>query len=246
MKNVLIIGAGWLGLSLAKTLNKGFDVTCFYRSECSKDNIQSYDIKTISFEENWSNFDIAIMCFPPGKLKSEYSESVQNYLSKLSNNTKIILTSSTGVYPNESLEYTEDTEFIAPHNKLHLKEAEDIILKRNDSAVLRLGGLIGPNRHPIKFLSGKPIKNPDGPINLIHQEDVIRAIEMVIKQNFSGVLNVTCPSNLTRFQYYCQMAKTHGLTAPIYASEHKINRKISTTKITQILNFTFNQKIDNF
>lgn len=239
MKRVLIVGSGWLGIPLAKTLSEVFSVQCAYRSEQTKNRIKQNRLKPIGFPDDWSHFDIAVFCFPPKKDKESYSQSVQKYVNRLPQETKIILTSSIGIYPNISGRFKEDSIFQTPENKFYLKEAEDLVLKRKKSTVLRLGGLIGEDRHPIKFISGKPLKNPNGPINLVHRNDVIRVIQSCISKSWMGIFNVVAPINLTRFEYYSNKAKALSIAPPVSSEEPLINRKVVTKRLINEHGFVF-------
>lgn len=61
-------------------------------------------------------------------------------------------------------------------------------------AVLRLAGIYGPGRNVLAQLragTARIIDKPGQVFNRIHVEDVARAIEAVVEQRFSGLLNVT-------------------------------------------------------
>jgi NAD dependent epimerase/dehydratase family enzyme len=70
--------------------------------------------------------------------------------------------------------------------------------------VVRFGGLIGEDRHPVKFLSGrKNVEQPDSPVNLIHQNDCIGILLTLIEKEIYGeVFNAVAPSHPTRKTYY--------------------------------------------
>ena len=57
-----------------------------------------------------------------------------------------------------------------------LLSAEKLIQTTTHQATLvRLGGLVGGNRHPVKQLAGRTkIPAPKAPTNLVHREDVVR------------------------------------------------------------------------
>ncbi len=82
--------------------------------------------------------------------------------------------------------------------------------------ILRLAGLIGPNRHPGQFLAGKrTLKNPDVPVNLIHQTDCIGLIKAIINQDaFGEIFNGCASHHPIRKAYYQHAAKVIGLPQP--------------------------------
>jgi nucleoside-diphosphate-sugar epimerase len=110
------------------------------------------------------------------------------------------------------------------------------------TTVIRFGGLIGENRHPIHFLAGrKNLENPEAPINLIHQDDCIGIIEAVISRNARGeVFNAVAPYHPSRKEYYTQKAVALGLPLPEFEEEKaSIGKTIVSDKITTVLDYTF-------
>src|SRR5690606_39022244 len=112
--------------------------------------------------------------------EEKFSEKIAKLLPYIENSSiqKVIFVSSTSVYGEESGMITEATipQPTTPSAK-ELIAAEALL--RNAKAqfattVIRFGGLIGEDRHPVKFLSGKKnLANPKGNINFIHQDDCI-------------------------------------------------------------------------
>lgn len=233
---ILIIGAGWLGIPLAKFLsNKGCFVECAFRTEKTKLRIQKAKL-SLFLNKDWCSFNTAILCFPPGNNKESYKKYIEDIIKKISNKTHIIFTSSTGIYPNETKLFTETTKFKVPLNKKHLLEAEQLISSLEKHTIFRLGGLIGDKRHPIKYISGKSLKNPNGSINLVHKNDVITLIYFAIKRNILGIYNVVAPNKLTRFEYYYQYAKKINVKPPIKEETVSIDRKIDISKLSKTFN----------
>src|SRR5690606_15302388 len=89
------------------------------------------------------------------------------------------------------------------------------------TTVIRLGGLIGPGRHPGRFFSGKKnVPNGMAPVNLIHLDDCIGLIEAVIEKNiWNGVFNACAPQHPSRQEFYSNAAKSAGLPLPHFRNE---------------------------
>jgi nucleoside-diphosphate-sugar epimerase len=154
------------------------------------------------------------------------------------------------VYVDENAKLTEesipnpDTE-----SGKQLLEAEQLLQssEKFETAVIRFGGLIGSDRHPIKFLSGKTnIENPDAPINLIHQEDCIGIIEKILREaqieNFSWneTFNAVAPFHPTRKEYYTQKAIEFNLPLPHFnESKPSIGKLIQCEKVERVLGYSF-------
>ncbi len=96
------------------------------------------------------------------------------------------------------------------------------------TTVIRFGGLIGPGRHPVNFLSGKKqIKDPNAPINLIHQEDCIGIILKVLEEEAWGtIINAVSPKHPDREHYYTEVANLKNLALPEFEKTGVSNGKI--------------------
>jgi len=84
--------------------------------------------------------------------------------------------------------------------------------------ILRLGGLIGQDRHPIQFLSGREqLVKPNALTNLIHQEDINIFLYKILKGKFrSGVCNFCSPKRETKKKYYTWVADQKKIPLPNY------------------------------
>lgn len=267
MTQISILGCGWLGLPLAKALLEnefsinGSTTSNEKLSVLENSGIQPFLIalsenKTIgnlsSFLEN-SKF--LIIDIPP-KLRSSATE---NFVSKIRNLIpfieksgveNVLFISSTSVYGEDNLVVTEETE-LNPDTESgkQLVQAEQILLNNSNfkTTILRFGGLIGEDRHPIKFLAGKTnLENPNAPINLIHQEDCIGIIQEILRQSQNDNLewnesfNAVAPFHPSRENYYTQKALEFNLALPEFNSENlTFGKTISSSKVENVLKYTF-------
>ena len=262
MKKISILGCGWLGLPLAKSLvAQGFSVKGSTTSKgklavLESDNIQAYSIQLTENEVigNLADFlsesEIVIIDIPP-KLRGDGAE---NFVSKIatlipfiaqSTVNHVVFISSTSVYADDNTIVTENSQPEPDTESGRQLLATEKLLQANTNfktTIIRFGGLIGENRHPIHFLAGrKNLENPEAPINLIHQNDCIGIIEAVITQNAKGeVFNAVAPYHPTRKEYYTQKAVALGLPLPEFEDEKVSNGKIiASEKITLMLNYSF-------
>jgi nucleoside-diphosphate-sugar epimerase len=184
--------------------------------------------------------------------KKIFVEKIKNLIPFIEKSTvkKVLFVSSTSVYGDENSLVTEETipnPETESGKQLLLAEA---LLQKNknfETTILRFGGLIGEDRHPVKFLAGKEnLENPDAPINLIHQNDCIGIIEEIINQSkWNEVFNAVAPFHPTREEYYTQKAKEQNLVAPKFSNEKSnIKKIISSEKVENSLNYNF--KIENY
>jgi nucleoside-diphosphate-sugar epimerase len=270
MKNISILGCGWLGLPLAKSLlDKGFLVKGSTTSIEKMTLLESNGIHAfqITLSENeiqgdlqsfLKNSEILIIDIPP-KLRENSNENfvskIQNLIPFIENSKieKIIFISSTSVYADETSTTLSVTELTKPQPETEsgkqLLKAENLLLRSTNfkTTVIRFGGLIGENRHPIHFLAGrKNIENPDAPINLIHQLDCIGIIEEILRQaqndklGFGEIFNAVAPFHPTRKTYYSEKALELNLLLPEFdESKPSVGKIISSEKVETVLGYHF-------
>jgi len=259
---ISILGCGWLGLPLANFLIKsGFVVkgstTNLDKISILENNkIQAFQIELSEIEIKGEidsflkNSEILIIDIPP-KLRGVSSE---NFVKKIQNLIpfiekykikKVLFISSTSVYSDKNKIITEQTK---PNPETEsgkqLLETETILQSNTNfkTTVIRFGGLIGEDRHPIHFLTGrKNIENPEAPINLIHQKDCIGIIKAVIEQNcFGETFNAVAPYHPTRKDYYSKKAQQLNILAPKFEVEKNTSGKIiRSDKLITELNYNF-------
>lgn len=265
MKKISILGCGWLGLPLAKSLvAQAFSVKGSTTSEAKlavleSANIQAYSIRLRENEVMGniaaflSESEILIIDIPP-KLRGDGAE---NFVAKIatlipfiaeSTVNHVVFISSTSVYADDNTIITENSQPEPDTESGRQLLATEKLLQANTNfktTIIRFGGLIGENRHPIHFLAGrKNLENPEAPINLIHKDDCIGIIEAVIAQNTKGeVFNAVAPFHPTRKDYYTLKAVALGLPLPEFEeSKPSVGKTIVSDKINTILSYTFQHK----
>lgn len=107
--------------------------------------------------------------------------------------------------------------------------------------ILRLEGLIGNDKHPVKHLSGKKeIPNGNSPVNLIHLDDVIGLIDRIIERKYWGeVLNACYPNHSIKKVYYTQKAEKLNIPLPEFKDELGSRKLILSEKSTDDLGFNY-------
>ena len=164
---------------------------------------------------------------------------------------RVIFVSSTSVY-RDTPEIPTYTETNAANGESEaakqLRSSEDLLLKHHSfsTCILRFGGLIGADRHPVKFLAGrKDISDPLAPVNLIHQKDCIAIImNLVVASNAMGIFNAVHPEHPSRRDYYIKKAQAEGLTLPEFKEASPSKGKIiRSERIGEELEYEFQQGI---
>ena len=267
MTQISILGCGWLGLPLAKALlENGFSVN---GSTTSKDKlsvlknlgIQAFQIELSetkiqgevdSFLENSATLIIDIPPKLRGNSKEDFVAKIKNLIPFIEKSTvvNVLFISSTSVYGEDNSFVTEETK-LNPDTESgrQLVQAEQLLQDNPNfkTTILRFGGLIGEDRHPIKFLAGRSnIENPNAPINLVHQEDCIGIIMEILRQaqneklEWNETFNAVTPFYPGRKEYYTQKAIEFNLALPEFNGENSsFGKTISSSKIEKKLGYTF-------
>ena len=191
MKQISILGCGWLGLPLAKSLlDNGYSVK---GSTTSLDKISvlknagitpfNINLREDKIEGEIDlflvNSEILIIDIPPklrGNLKDTSTALSMTFVEKIqtlmpfiekSSIEKVLFISSTSVYADDTstaLSVTEETKpFPDSESGKQLLAAERLLQSNPNfkTTIIRFGGLIGLDRHPTKFLAGR--KNIENP-----------------------------------------------------------------------------------
>ncbi|TDX16967.1 nucleoside-diphosphate-sugar epimerase [Buttiauxella sp. BIGb0552] len=242
MKKVAIVGLGWLGMPLAMSLSaRGWQVTG------SKTTLDGVDAARMSGIDSYQlqltpelvcdsddldallDADALVITLPArrtGEGDDFYLQAVQEIVdSALAHNIpRIIFTSSTSVYGEAegSVKETSSLEPVTASGRV-LKELETWLhdLPGTSVDILRLAGLVGPERHPGRFLAGKTdVVNGAHGVNLVHLEDVISAITLLLQAPKGGhIYNLCAPAHPTRAEFYSLMARQMNLDAPLFRTE---------------------------
>ncbi|MBF2707344.1 SDR family oxidoreductase [Flavobacterium soyangense] len=264
MTQISILGCGWLGLPLAKALlKKGFSVNGSTTSNEKLSILENLGIQPflIALESNTILGSIEtflqgsktlIIDIPPklrGNSKEDFVGKIETFIPFIEKSEieNVLFISSTSVYGDTSkaLSVTEETK---PNPETEsgrqLVEVEQLLQSNSNfkTTILRFGGLIGEDRHPIHFLAGrKNIENPEAPINLIHQDDCIGIILEIIRQNsWNETFNAVTPFHPSRKEYYTQKAKDLILVQPEFNYENPtFGKTILSSKIENVLGYTF-------
>lgn len=267
-KRISIIGCGWLGLPLATELVKNGHFV--KGSTTSPDKIKflrnagilpfmvsiSKNGITGAIEDFLKESDILIINIPPGLRKDpeanfvKQMELLNSYIEN-SDIKNVLYVGSTSVY-SEEFEIpiiTEESVLNGQSSTAKQLIAAEQIFKTNPNfkaTILRFGGLIGGNRNPATYLSGKKdVKDPEGPVNLIHQDDCIGIIKSIIKnKHWNTDFNAASPLHPSRKTYYTSLCETQNLPLPQFdVSTPSKGKIISSEKVEQILNYGFQHKL---
>ncbi|WP_337879635.1 NAD(P)H-binding protein [Rheinheimera sp.] len=186
-----------------------------------------------------------VVCLVPASRKQP-----QQYLSALdalaalmqkAGSLACIHISSTGIYQGLTGLVCENARLDLTDPRVNLLSQAELILQRScDVCTLRLSGLIGPGRHPGRFLAGKVSSDPDGAVNMVHSSDVAAFILQVLQQRlWPAVFNLSCPQFCSRRAFYLKACADLGGPEPVFADEKAPERQIDSSKSLQVAGFQY-------
>ncbi|REG92186.1 NAD(P)H-binding protein [Flavobacterium aquicola] len=267
MKQISILGCGWLGLPLAKALLlNGFSAKGSTTSESKLSTLKTLGIDPflISLDSKNTNGKVddflygsetLVIDIPPqlnrknndSSIEKIFVEKIKNLIPHIekSDVKNVLFVSSTSVYGEANGIITEET-LPRPDTESgkQLLEAEKLLQNNSHfkTTILRFGGLIGEDRNPIKFLAGKQnLENPETPINFIHQKDCIGIIlKIIADDSWNEIYNGVCHFHPSREKYYTQKAAELKLPLPEFDHSKTSTKKlILSDKVVNILGYSF-------
>ncbi len=233
-----ILGCGWLGTPLATSLlGKGYKVRGSTTREEKRFHLEELGIQAYQIflsqtgvrgpvESFLRELDCLIVDVPPGlrnQADADFVSRIRHLEQALASShvSKVLFVSSTSVFGASQGKVTEETPPEPESNSgRQLLEAEKLLLSNptRQTVVLRLGGLLGADRHPVLHLSGRDL--PTGGnlhVNLIRLEDAVGAIEHLIADpEASGVFHGVYPDYPSRREFYEAEARLLGIPPPAF------------------------------
>lgn len=263
-----VLGCGWLGLPLATHLKNGKNKVSGTTTKQEKlsllenEGIEAFQIEITpelikgDINSFLANLDALIIDFPP-RIRSRsadlFIEEINHLMNKLNSEKhlqKIIYISSTSVFRDTAEFKTYDEAYLFSDYERKdnpLLKAESLLLENLGKRlkVLRCGGLIGFDRHPVKYLSGrKDFANPGAPVNMTYHKDAIMICQELIN-NFDKLENyifhAVHPEEISRKEFYQKAAKDFSLKVPEFDHQKKQKgKRILSTHTLDQLNIEMN------
>jgi len=245
MKNVSVLGCGWLGMPLAiSLLDEGYSVKGSTTTEkkvslLEINNIDPYLLDVTSFEEfdDFLDSDILIIA-----ITSKDIDGFESLISQIENSSiqKVIFISSTSVYGRRNKVMTEEDEVL----QTPLSQIENLFRENTffETTILRFAGLFGDERHPSNwFKNERKIPQPKGFVNMIHKEDCIEIIHEIIDQNcWNETFNACSNHHPTRREFYTIAKLSNDFEVPKFEDNDVYKWKIiSSNKVQKVLDYTF-------
>jgi len=243
---VSILGCGWLGHPLGRTLVergvtvRGSTTTPSKQSALRDDGIEPVVLRLdpdLGGDDPGAVFEspVLVLNVPPPRARDDVRavhrrqiEAVRD--AALDGAVKwVLLASSTGVYPTVEQTVTEADQPPGRPDALPgprrptgeaLLEVEAMLMDTPDldTTVVRLGGLYGADRNPGRFLAGRTdVGTPEAPVNLIHRDDAVGVFAFLLDQNVRGeIVNACADEHPSRRTFYVRAAEAAGLEPPTF------------------------------
>lgn len=268
MSKISILGTGWLGLPLGKSLiHEGYEIkgatTSIEKLELlKKEGLSSYKVHlqedgiSGEIEDFLAESDILIINIPPGLRRNPNG----NFVAKIehlipyivsSSIKKVLFVSSTSVFADlEGFPKISGKTLpnASSNSGKQLIEVEHLLRNNSyfETTILRFAGLFDRRRHPATMLSKRSgIKNPKAPVNLIHCEDCIGIIKKIIDtNNWNRTFNAAYPDHPEKEKYYTEVCQQMGLPLPDYDHETvSKGKEVDSKDLMENLNYSFKKEL---
>ncbi|QXC33647.1 NAD-dependent epimerase/dehydratase family protein [Aeromonas sp. FDAARGOS 1407] len=249
-----ILGAGWLGLPLARALlaaGKQVAVTVSSAEKAARlqgEGIHAHPL-TISAEmsvadkkEQWPiPCETLVICVPPSKT-DDYPQAVARAcaLAKASGTRRVLFVSATSVWGAGQAEGEQPKPRHARGERMLAAEQAVQAAGFECVMIVRPSGLYGPDRHPGRFLAGKTLEGGAQAVNLVHLDDVVAACLLLLERGKDGdAYNLSAPVHPRREQFYPFAARQLGLPAPLFIEPAGEFLPIDGLRICEQLGFNY-------
>ncbi len=251
LKHAAIVGCGWVGQALAERwLARGMQVVGTTTRAERVPELEGLGIRAycIGSQTAWDTLprepELLVITVPPGRRHPEriavYPQRIAELAARAASDARVIYLSSTGVYGSAKGDVDEQSvpapvtdsarAVLECEHRLRATLAERL-------TILRLGGLVGPDRHPGRWFAGKK-DAPDGdaPVNLVHRDDVCDAIDAVVEHNaFGKVFNVVAHAHPTKCAYYSDVCQRYGYAAPSFKAGSADSKCVHAKRISTLM-----------
>lgn len=258
-KRLSIVGLGWFGMELAKTLKNEYHVFGTKRSIDPKERVVPIFPLTFTPEPEGTplseifHTDLLVLNIPPNarheNAESDYRLMMDYIVSAAGESTirRAIFVSSTGVFGgNNGIVDEKTTPVPTTIGGRILMEAEQRFLSISscETVVLRPAGLVGGDRHPIKFLAGRNgVSGRLNPVNLVQRDDLISMTAAILSSDdlTSQVFHAAASGHPSKEEYYSKIAKKLNLEIPHFdLQDSSEGKEIKAERSKQELGIRFN------
>jgi hypothetical protein len=208
-KTISILGCGWVGQALKKSLELTHHIHCLSRDIEENNKLNKYAC------------NILVIAIPP---RENYLKVLTQSIEKIDASTQVIFLSSTSFYAKK--------ELVVKGEALIKKFHKNVL-------ILRLSGLMGYDRIAGKYTAGKTKMHDAlvNYVHRDDVVEIIRlCIEGEVE---SDIFDVTASIHPKLSVVYSQNAKTFGWEDTYFESDEVLGRVISSEKLVKYLGYEF-------
>jgi len=258
-----VLGCGWLGLALARSLAASGH--CVLGTTTTPEQIPALEALGIEphlfrlgadfsapsealLHQLLSRAEVLVLNVPPRAAAAGAYPTLLRPVHRAvasAGTQKVLFVSSTSVYPDEPRVMRETDALSTRDASSDVLRAEGHFVPRYGqwkSTVVRLGGLIGPDRAPGRFLAGRrDLAQGNAPVNLLHLTDAVGVLSAIIEhQAWGHTFNVCAAEHPLRRDFYPAAARHLNLEPPTFRDGTGINGKtIDSTLVRQLVPYQF-------
>jgi nucleoside-diphosphate-sugar epimerase len=260
---VLVLGCGWLGLALARSLaDAGGKVLGTTTTPEQLETMEALGVRPhlLRLGASYGQSDdallrrllgaaeVLVLNVPPRAATAGAYPTLLRPVHRAVAGVGIrhvLFVSSTGVYPNEPRTMREADALSTRDAASDVLRAEGHFVPRYGqwlSTVVRLGGLMGPDRPPGRFLAGRrDLPQGCAPVNLLHLTDAVGVLSAIIQHGAWGhTFNVCAAQHPFRRDFYPAAARHLGLPEPTFLPEEGITGKtIDSSLVRRVVPYRF-------
>ncbi len=253
-ENINLLGCGYIGKKVAEKLhNKNVALSCFVKTEKSKDTCLLLSYKTQQFDLDKKNMALTenavaafknstVAYFVAPQPEGVVDQRMQNFVTSLENASvsvsKILLISTTGVYGNCHGEWIDESRATQPQaDRARRRLSAEMLLNayceknKISLVVFRVPGIYAADKLPLKRIcSGEPVVNAQdsGYTNRIHADDLAAFCVEALTENVTpGIYNCCDGSPSTMNDYFMKVADAMSLPYPKEISLQQAQQELS-------------------
>ncbi|WP_186648027.1 hypothetical protein [Fluviispira vulneris] len=176
MSQTIVLGKGYVGTNYCK---KFPNVLATSRKSNSQDDTIYFELTN---KDSWKNLPVCeniIWTFSVAESEEE-SQYAKEFFSYYCLNKKILILSTISAYIHAYDNEIIDENTPLDYAKLRIKTEEELRLQ--GAYIVHLAGIFGPNRLPKNWFIQGRVQDPDGIINLIHVDDIVYCINILLEK----------------------------------------------------------------
>ena len=231
---LVICGYGWLGRHIGQAMSTTHHIVATTRTQSKLELLAQQNINGLLFSLGEDTTAlcrelpgaILILNIPPGRKNTQFHRYTHHMLTLINDAVRagvqrIIFISTTSVYGEKYNGKVFEDSPLAPETesaKAHVQIEKHLIDNVDSAYIVRLSGLTGPNRHPITSLSGRTLSAGNKRVNLVHSDDVVAAINVMVNTLPSHrIYHLSASTHPKRGHYYPSAATKRGLPMPLFS-----------------------------